>query len=285
MLDALLVGAVALLTAPAQQTDTTFPVSRDARIEIENFDGSVEVRAWDRTAVRVTAAHAARDRVEIRHTGPVVRIESSGRRGPPRGASYVVTVPAAAALRIAGPFSDVSVGGVRGDIVVETVRGDVRVRGGDGLIELRSVEGEVVLEGARGRVTLAAVNEAIRASDVAGDIFAETVNGDVTLERIASADVVASTVNGDIAYDGEVRDDGRYRLTTHNGDISIGIPEGANATVTVATYNGEIDSALAVTVAELRRGGPSSLTVGRGTARVELESFNGTIRLRRPAGR
>ncbi len=285
MLNALLVGALALLSAPAPRTDTTFAVPPDARIQIDNFHGSVDVRTWDRNAVRISAEHTASVRIEVRRTGSMVRIESSRRSGPARNVEYVVTVPARAALRISGPFSDVSVDGARGDVIVETVRGDVRVRGGDGLVELRSVEGDITLEGARGRITLGAVNEDIHVRDVAGELSLETVNGDVHLLRVESSRVVASTVNGDVVYDGTIRDDGSYSLTTHNGDITIGIPEGANATLSISTFNGDVDSALPLTLTELRRNRRFSFAVGQGTARVDLESFNGTIRLRRAAGR
>ncbi|HEX7119207.1 MAG TPA: DUF4097 family beta strand repeat-containing protein [Longimicrobiales bacterium] len=285
MLSALLAAGLALGSAPYLSIDTTFAVSPDARIEVENFRGSVQVRTWERDAVRIAAEHSDDDRIRIRRSGAWVRIESSGRYGPARDVDYVITVPATAALRITGPFSDVSVDGAGSDVVVESVRGDIHVRGGDGVVELRSVEGAVSLEGARGRITLAAVNETIRAVDLAGAVHAETVNGDVVLERIDSGDVVASTVNGDVRYGGTILDDGRYALKTHNGDVSIGIPEGANATISIATYNGEVDSALPIILTELRRDRRFSFAVGRGTARVDLESFNGTIRLRRPAGR
>lgn len=282
MLMTLITGAAALLAPVQQQTDTTFAVPAGARIEIENFSGAVVVRGWDRDAVRVSARHSGGDRIAIGTSGSVVRIRSEGRRGPSRTVDYQVTVPASAALRITGPFGDVSVDGAGSDVTVETVRGDVRVRGGNGTISLQSVEGEVSLERARGRISLGAVNEDIRVVDVAGDITAEAVNGDVTLMRIESSNVSASTVNGDVSYDGTIRDDGRYSLTTHNGDIMIGIPGDANATISIATFNGEVDSVLPITLTELRRGRRFSFPVGKGTARVDLESFNGTIHLRRP---
>lgn len=281
----LLAGAFTLAAPRGVPADTTFSVPADARIEIENLDGSVEVRAWDRDAVRFAADPSDRGRIRIRHSGSLVRIEATRRYGNRRDGDYVLTVPLAATLRIVGPFADVRVDGVQGAITVETVRGDIAVRGGNGLVELHSVEGDVTLDGARGRVVLGTVNEGIRASNIEGELLAESVNGDVELLGIASGDVVASSVNGDIDYRGEIRDDGRYGLTTHNGDVTVRIPETADATVTISTFNGEIDSTLPIMVTEIRRNRRLTFTLGRGTARVDLESFNGTIRLRRPADR
>ncbi len=284
MLSTFLVVALAL-AAPTVSYDTTFAVPRDARIRLENFNGSVELRVWDRDMVRIAASHDAGDRIEVRTSGSAVNIKSVGRFGPPRNVDYVVSVPARAALHITGPFSDVTVHGAGGEVVVETVRGDVHVRGGVGIIELRSVEGDVVLEDARGRITLGGVNRSIRASGVSGPIRAETVNGGIRLERIDSGDVVASTVNGDITYQGAIRDDGRYALTTHNGNVTIRIPEGTNATVSASTFNGTVDFGMPVTLTEVRRGQRFSVTLGRGTARIDLESFNGAIHVRHRADR
>lgn len=282
MLTTMIAGAAMLLAPLFQDTDTTFAVPAGARVEVENFSGEVAVSAWDRNAVRVVARHSGRERVGIRTSGTVVRIESHGRMGPPRDVEIELTVPAASAIRVNGPFTDVSIAGAGGDVTVETVRGDIDVRGGNGRISLRSVEGEIRLEGSRGRIELGAVNEDIRVTGSAGDIRAEAVNGDVLMERIESANVAASTVNGDITYAGSIRDGGRYALATHNGEIELAVPERTNATVTISTFNGDVESDLPITLTETRRGRRFTFTVGNGSAQIDLESFNGTINLRRP---
>jgi DUF4097 and DUF4098 domain-containing protein YvlB len=273
-----------LLAMPSRAMDTTFTIQADARVEIENFAGDVVVRTWNRNAVRVVASRSERDRVQVRSTGAVVRIESGGARGPSRIVDYEVTIPATAALRVSGPFADVSIDGAGGDITVETVQGDVRVRGGNGQISLRSVEGAVSLERARGRISLSAVNDDIRGIQLDGEISAESINGDVRLEGIRSSNVSASTLNGTLTYEGTIRDQGRYALTTHNGDLVLVVPNGTNAAVSIATFSGRVESALPITLTETRRGQRFQFTIGNGSARIELESFNGTVYLKRPSG-
>jgi len=85
-----------------------------------------------------------------------------------------------------------------------------------------------------------------------------------------------------VTYDGALKDAGSYRFSTHNGEIAVTVPERANATVSVATYNGEFSSSFPVQLKETRRGKRFNFTIGNGGARVELESFQGEIRLRRP---
>jgi DUF4097 and DUF4098 domain-containing protein YvlB len=284
MLILLLAGATTLLSPAPMDLDTTFAVPQGARIEVENFAGEVVVTTWNRDAVRVVATHTGDDKVSVRTVGSVVRIETRARRGPSRIVDYKITVPASAALRITGPFNDVSIDGAGGDVTVETVRGEVTLKGGNGLVSLRSVQGSITVERARGRIDLNAVNEDIRAIALSGDISVDAVNGDIELSRIESANVSAATVNGTITYDGTIRDGGRYAFTTHNGEIDVAVPATANATVSIATFNGEIESELPLTLTETRPGRRFTFTVGTGSARLDLESFNGTIRLRRPGG-
>ncbi len=264
--------------------DTTFAIPTGARVEIENFAGDVVVRTWSRNEVRVVASRSERDRVRVRTTGAVVQIESRGAQGASRIIDYEVTIPASAALRVSGPFADVSIDGAGGDVTVETVKGDVWVRGGNGQISLRSVEGAVTLERARGRISLSAVNDDIRGVQLEGEVTAETINGDVTLEGVRSGNVSASTINGTLTYEGTIRDQGRYALTTHNGDLVLVVPDGANATVSIATFNGRVQTTLPITLTETRRGQRFHFTIGNGSARIELESFNGTVHLKRPGG-
>ena len=102
---------------------------------------------------------------------------------------------------------------------------------------------------------------------------------------VQAQNVEAATVNGNITYDGVALDNGKYRFTTHNGNITMGVPEGSNATFTVRTYQGRFSPTLPVKgVGEARRGQRAVYTLGTGSAEVEMESFNGTLRLRRPEG-
>lgn len=279
------VGAQQSTQQQAPQTDQTVPVQRGARLVVNDFAGEIIVRAWDKDAVRVQAEHSSRERIDIKASDTVVNVRPHSSLGPPRSMDIQITVPSWMRLDLSGTYTDVTVDGVQAEITVETVRGDVKVKGGSGFVSLKSVEGLVSVEGAKGRVNVRSVNEGVHLADIAGDIMAETVNGGITLERIQSVSVDVATVNGDLAYDGTVQNSGVYRLTTHNGDITMTVPESANATVSVRTFNGDFVSAFPVNVEDNpRRNKRFNFTLGSGSARIDLESFGGTIRLRRPAG-
>jgi hypothetical protein len=263
-------------------TDTTVAVRPGTRLEVHNMDGDIVVRTWDRNEVRIQAEHSSRDQVEVGYGGVVLKVSASGRRGAPRAVDYAITVPAAMDLTLGGLYSDVSVEGSIGRIAVETVQGDVTVHGGRSLVTLHSVDGEVHATGVVGRLEANSTNGEITVEDAEGDVSVEGVNGDITLRGIRSGNVDATTVNGSIEYHGTVQDDGTYRLSTHNGDVTMTVPPAANATVTVSTFSGDFESDFPVTLTGTRQGKRFSFTIGSGKATMELESFQGSIHLVRP---
>ena len=274
--------ALAALAA-LQQTDTTVAVRPGSRLEIDNFGGEIAVRAWDRSEVRLHAEHSSRDRIEVSADGQVVTVRASNRRGPPQSVEYDVTVPKGMALTLSGLYTDIKVTGVEAEISAETVQGEITVTGGSGYVSLKSVQGAVTLESCRGRIEVSSVNEGVTVRGCNGDINAETVNGDIELTGIESSAVDASTVNGDITYEGALRDAGRYRLSTHDGDVNVTIPARSNASVTVATLNGDFESCFPVQLTGVTPRHRFTITLGSGSAKVELESFNGDIKLRQPS--
>jgi hypothetical protein len=271
----------ALAFAASQQTDTTLPVREGARLDVNNFGGEIAVKTWARSAVRITASHSSRDRIALTATDQVVRVKAEGRRGPPQVVEYQLTVPAWMILNLSGVYTDIRVEGTQAEVTAETVHGEVHVSGGSGNVSLKSVEGTVTLGKARGRIELYSVNEEIAATDLSGDVTAETVNGDIRLLRVESSNAEANTVNGEITYDGTIKDGGRYRFATHNGDLRISVPEKAGVTVSVGTFNGEFSACFPVQLTE-KRGRRFTFTIGSGSARLELESFDGNIEICRP---
>jgi DUF4097 and DUF4098 domain-containing protein YvlB len=276
-----LIVAMTVLTP----TDQTVNVAKGTKLDVGNFAGDVDVKVWDKDAVRVQVNHSDRETVDVKQADQVVTIRSrSVRGGPPRSLDYTITIPAWMAITVSGTYADVTLDGVGGDVAVDTTRGDIKVKGGSGFVSLKSVQGEISLEHAKGRVEVRAVNEGIHLADISGDLSAESTNGSIILDRIDSANVDLYTVNGNISYDGAIKDRGLYRLTTHNGLIALPVAEHANATLTVRTYNGGVRSSFPLPGdnAPERRGKRLTLTLGNGSAHVELESFGGTIALRRP---
>ena len=281
-----LVLGVAPIAACAQQTDTTIAVQPNARIQIQNFAGTIRVRGWDRNAVRIVAGESRRDEVRVTGRDAALAIATVSRSGVPAPLDYEITVPVRASLDIGGTYTDIAIEGVRGSVSATTVQGEVTLRGGDGVISLKSVEGSVTVQDATGRIEVNGVNKGLTLRNVNGDIAAETVNGSIVLDGIESSDVEAETVNGRVTYEGTIRDRGRYRFGSHSGTIIVSIPERSNATIAAVTYQGTFSSRFELPNAAVDpSSGPrrrASFAFGTGSARVEAESFQGSIILARP---
>lgn len=266
------------------QTDKTVPVARGSRLAISNDAGEVVVRTWDRDSLRVQAIHSPRTTVDIQTSANLVSVRARS-SGPQASVDYDITAPAWLPIRVSGQFLYIGIEGAQNEVSAETVRGDIVVRGGSGTVSAKSIHGEIIVEDAKGRINLSSVNEGIRITGASGEITAETTNGDIVLTKVEAKSLDLATVNGDIRYDGTLVSGGQYRMVTHNGDITVAVPENTNATFTVRTYNGDFQSSLGTKpVGEIRRGRRVTYSLGNGGADVELESFGGTIRLRGPGG-
>lgn len=285
---ALLAGALALPQAREARppdTDQTVTVARGARLSVDNFAGEVIVKTWDRDQLRVQARHPSRTKIDIRNGAATVSVRATT-SGAPGSVDYEITAPAWMPVKVEGTFNFITVEGAQSEVTASTVRGDVVIRGGTGTITAKSIEGEVVVDGARGRVTASSVNQGIRISGVSGDIAADTHNGSILMTRVTSSNVEATTINGQVLYEGAVADRGRYRFTTHNGNITATVPETSNVTFVVRSYSGNFHSQHEVKgppADEIRRGRRLMYTLGNGSAEMEMESFGGQIRVRRPS--
>ena len=269
---------------PAPQTDETVAVQRGGRLAVNNFAGEVIIRTWEKDAVRVVARHQARTVVRIRPGSAGLSISASGTQGPQGSVDYEITAPAWMPIRVEGTYTFVTIDGAQAEVFANTLRGDVIIKGGTGVITAKSIEGEVQVQGARGKISVSSVNEKVRISDTSGDITAESVNGSITMTGIDSKSVDASSVNGTIIYEGKLADGGHYTFGTHNGDVALGLPDTPNATFTIRTYNGSINSDFTLegyNRGDAQRGRRVTATLGSGSADVSLETFGGSIRLRK----
>ena len=84
-----------------------------------------------------------------------------------------------------------------------------------------------------------------------------------------------------MTYAGTIREDGSYHFSSHNGTVTIALPDKVNASVSVSTFNGSFSSDFPVKSNETKHGKRFNFTLGNGSARIELESFQGEIELRR----
>ena len=269
-------------------SDKTVDVTKGTRLVLSNQAGEVVVRSWDQDRVRIQASHGARETISAETTDNTLRIRtqrSTGSRGPGGLVDYQITVPRWMPVNLTGTYLDATIEGTQAEVTVETVHGNAKVTGGNGAVSLRSVEGVITVDKANGRVQATTVNEGIRITNSSGEINAETTNGNIFIDNATTSNLEAFTVNGEVTFNGTIRDNGVYKLGTHNGDIRVGLGGANNATIFVRTFQGDFAADFPVQLPEGQNARSGSkrfnFTLGSGSARIELQSFGGDIALAR----
>ena len=274
-----LAGAL-LVTALAQSNDTTFAVDPDSRLELTNHEGTIVVRTWERDEVNVRTNRLGGGRIEVRRSAGTVSIAVSGRyRDDDEDIDYRLTVPASMALDLRGSDTDVRVDGTTGEVNVDVHDGNVFVSGGSGRVSIRTDDGEIDAEELNGRVRLSSMDGDIILNGGSGDIEIDATDGAITLLDIEASTVVANTVDGDIWFDGVLEPRGSYRLSTHDGDVTVQIPEDSDAQVRMARHDGDFVSDFPLTMRRWPMGRRVEFNLGDGSAELQIEAFDGDIEL------
>ena len=293
MLTSIIVGALSA-AALIPQTDTIINLNGASRLDLESFRGEVVVRTWDRDAIQINADHPNSRFVDIDRSGNTIHIEVGAERGMGLSGSvdFELTVPPSMDLSIEGMAVEVDITGAQGEVDVNTIHGSISLQGGRGSISLESVNGSVTVEGAQGDMDITGVNGGVTIRNSSGDIYVEGVGGSVTLEGVDSRDIEVGTVGGSLRFEGSIQDGGVYTFGSHGGQIWLYLPENMNAHLEAVTLAGNIEVDYPGAPSEPTRGhGIPGLRemelvfeAGNGSARIEVETFGGTVHILR-AGR
>jgi DUF4097 and DUF4098 domain-containing protein YvlB len=279
---ALCATALAPRALTAQDVDTTVTVRSGARFELNSVSGSVKIQVWNRSQIRVVA-EADGARVDVEASPGSVSVRSIPRRGE-GDVDFTITVPANTALEVHAISADVDVNGVCGEASLGSISGGVALRCGNGDVKVESVSGDVQASDVRGHLEIISTSGDVDVRGAHGDVSARSVSGDVSLDRVDGQDVQAETVSGDISFSGAIHDGGRYGFHSHSGDLTVRPDGDLSASVSVSTFSGDMESDWPMTI---NPGGGRvhprewEFTIGAGSAKLSLESFSGTIYLRR----
>jgi DUF4097 and DUF4098 domain-containing protein YvlB len=269
----------------ASSVDTTVAFSAGGTLAVSCPGGAVIVSGASRNEIRV---HARTESGGIRFTssGSQASLEPSSGRGCSDG-RFEVTVPVGTKVVASSWSGSVSVRGVRGVVDIHAQSADVDVRDAGSRVDLESLSGDVTVSGIAGEANIHTISGSITLSGAHGDVSVETVSGDVDLRDVTAKQIRAHTTSGEIGFVGAILDGGRYEFNTHSGEITLGLPANIGAELSVATFNGGIESEFPITLKAGQHGIGAAqakrlnFTVGHGSARVSAETFSGDINLKR----
>jgi DUF4097 and DUF4098 domain-containing protein YvlB len=241
---ALVLAAAVTQTALAKESETlnqAYDTGAHPRLSLANVNGGVTIDAWDKNKVEVTALKTARNQEDLDDMR--VSFEKNDDHISIR-VEY---------KRDHHDWDHNESGGVdftlhvpRGTEIdrVELVNGDVKITGVEGDVEASSVNGEV--EGQK----------------LGGDVALSTVNGEVSL--VANSGVTS------------------IRMNSVNGGINLYLPKKFDARIEAGTIHGDITAIDGVDVDATRFTGSSMKgVIGKGTMKVDLNTVNGSIQIRR----
>ena len=237
--------AAAAVSAATETFEKAYSLEGVSRVRLENVNGGINVRSWDRNYIRVTATKtgspASLSHTIIRATQPgsEIRIETVSTRrhhvffflfSSERLArvEYELLLPATTPIKVETVNGSISIGARKGEIRAEAVNGGIDMRGVD------------------------------------AEVHAETVNGRIFVSQQTSRETTLETVNGSIEAEFPSDASLRYKLETINGSMEVGERRShSKHALGMKSFEGEVNG---------------------GRALVKASSVNGSIHVRLEGG-
>lgn len=229
-----------------ERFEQTYPLSANGKVSVSNVNGSITVEGWDRSEVKLEYVKTADTKEHLADLQ--VRIENQAN-------SFDVEAEyGSSATRTGGNWKNK---GAQVEFRLMVPRGAV-------LDEIETVNGSIDI------------------SKTTNSAKVSTVNGEVKATNISGA-AELSTVNGTVSADFDRLDNtGQIKMETVNGQAFLTLPSDIDATVRAETTNGRISNDFGLPIRKGKFVGSSLYgKLGNGNARINLESVNGELSLRR----
>ena len=268
-------------------------VERGSRIVIRNEYGDVRVAGSDRDtveaiatntngsqAVPVTISEGSSGNPRVFTVSPV-----EGGRSARQQINLEIKVPRDVELEAIGiRKGNIRVMDLNGGVRLRTDEGSITVsRVGSpagGLVEVMVWSGSVDLSNINGDVRIVGVSSNIAVKCVKGDIAARVMSGEIAVSNI-DGDVELNVSSGNASFTGAIHSERRYRLKTLSGHVSMDIPDTVGFTAALSSYSGQINTDFQFPNATPANRTDRWIKHGDGSGRIELDSFNGSVSLRK----
>ncbi|HXB25730.1 MAG TPA: DUF4097 family beta strand repeat-containing protein [Gemmatimonadaceae bacterium] len=266
-----------LLQPPIERRQALTP---GAGVKIFVPAGRVHLVGWDKdtVVVRGTVARGSTFYYGALHGGVKVSVDPDSGSATldvyvPR--SSLVSIKAVSAdieaTDVSGWFYGVSsrihLGGAVRDLEAESISGEVNIAVTAPWVRARTGQGRLTLGGQ------------------VGDLTASTVSGAIEVASTGLERARVSTVNGDVRFAGDAGQQGLVDIDDYAGAVDLTLTPTLGGECDVTTVLGTIVSdipAVRPVVGASGRGQQLSLVVGHGSARINVRTFKGNVRVRRP---
>jgi hypothetical protein len=290
--------------------DRTLTVSGPARLYLTNGSGSARihagppgqihihgefrVRGWLWGNPRRSAAELSQN-PPIRQEGSLVHVGVSRFAAGDLNIDYTIEVPADTEVRATTGSGNLSIAGVGGPVTttigsgnadLREIQGDVRTTAGSGEVRIEAVQGSAEVTAGSGDIEMKSIGGRARVTAGSGDITLTSPGNAVTLRngsgdiRVtgATSDLRIRTGSGTVTVAGSPSTGAYWELHAGSGDIRLAVPADASFRFNAESRMGDIQSHLPMTILEQSKRELRAV-IGRGAARVEVQTGSGDIRL------
>jgi Putative adhesin len=267
----------------------SYPLSAGAAVELDNFNGSVEISGWDKNTIDIDGTKYASSeermrqiKIDVTPTANAITIRTSRPmdRFGNAGARYVIHVPRRAELaRIVTSNGPVRVDSIDGNTHLKTSNGTIHATGLQGTLAAETSNGGVELSDVKGDTTIRTSNGSIRADLKKGGFEGHTSNGSITA-HVAESDskpVRLESSNGRIELTMDAARE--VHADTSNSSITVRMPGSIGANLRAHTSNGSISSDFGVTTHGSLSKHHLEGAIGEGGPQMDLGTSNGSIKL------
>jgi DUF4097 and DUF4098 domain-containing protein YvlB len=216
--------------------------SATGAITLENVNGDIDIRTWDKNEILIEGEKSAKTEEELKAVDLAMDVSESH-------AAIKVRLP----KRSGGWFSD------------GTIRASVRFS--------LTIPAKAILE------RVATVNATVSVDGARGKAHVETVNGNIYTTNLGGS-ARCRTVNGQIKADfADVSAGQELTFGTVNGSIKVRLPKDAGVALRTSVVNGRVDCDFPLTLTNSSGKRNLSGTIGDGRASLKAETVNGSIHI------
>ena len=287
--------ALAVLCAPGpswatQQVDETRPARSDARLEIDIVSGSLRISGWDRDEISIRGSIGDDvEALEIDGSDERITIDLDipdgwGNRRKDLDTHLEISAPFGTRLEVETISASIDASGFTATAELATVSGAISLSGALQSAQVETVSGAIEVEGEQTRVEAESVSGSIDLRGISQSVDAATVSGHIEVSATSISRAHFESVSGRIEFRGSLDGGARLDAEVHSGGVVLDLPADISARFEIETFSGSIDNEFGPAAERNDRYSPGKwlkFTTGDGDAEINVESFSGTIRLRK----
>jgi DUF4097 and DUF4098 domain-containing protein YvlB len=269
-------GAIATMAGTTEEQEKHFTVSGKPVVTLNNIvNGRIEVKSWKNPEVVVTSGFVSgRVSIETEQVGDRIDINATSLANSSQPheveANFSLTVPEETELQLRTQTGLILVEQVSGDMKLQSVAGDVHLKEVSGYVIVKTASGSLVCTGCTGKLDF------------------NSISGSAQVLQSSPTSLNLMTTTGNILYDGEFRHMGLYTMNSGRGLVEVRFSRMDSFDLKASTYRGTVDNQAPEAFlpdTHSKHHSVSSMakslwvTMGQGSARVEVSSYSGTIRI------